>query len=251
MTYRWNIPDQRYFLQDLREAFTQQVLSAAAGQANALAEEATQWMRQNASWNDVDVWVKSQRGGPKKRRGPNDREDYRFFPAGNARRHLVAEVTRFTKEEMKWRTALDRQAAMENTEALESENRARARAGKKPLQRLQKKWLKPGAPEDKRLFLTITLKHGDENVVPYAIWLEIAHQGRYSILDKATYMFADKFANSIKRLRNLKQFQGANLPTRGLSDISGVDRLAEFSPKGTRIGSFEVAGPKFNYTRRK
>lgn len=53
----------------------------------------------------------------------------------------------------------------------------------------------------------VALKAGYSKNTSYAVWLEIANGGRYSILDRAMQKYADRLFNQVISIANLKQFR--------------------------------------------
>ena len=55
--------------------------------------------------------------------------------------------------------------------------------------------------QEPRLFGEITLAHGDH--IPYGIWLEVAHGGRWGIISRAVDFWGRRFMNDVQRIMRL------------------------------------------------
>lgn len=179
-------PD-RYFLVDLRDQYSRAIFQVANGTAEKYVPLITQWMRENAPWNDVDVYV----GGELK------------YKAGNARKYLKAWINRYSPEQKKFFEAKERQAQQVDKETLEYLNKDRYSKGQIPLSKLPTRkmqprdWMPSSAP-----IVSLTAGHSNADRVPYGIWLELAHNGRYSIVRPTVDYWGPKLFKSIQILIN-------------------------------------------------
>lgn len=245
MPVTWSV--QPYaFLKELRKQYTRVLVLGTRNESAAMAAEAQQWMRQNAPWQDKDIY----RG-----RGKNKKL---IYPAGTARRGLVAFVredeseTQIYKElmaEAKNTDSLlldqmnqdvkDRRELVKRTARFYKEehvtiqrtsygmstvvthpSRRAVRYYQNRLKSMQRYKTRSAVPKgrsavsalEKRkagIFgpvVEVVMQHNRD--LRYAIWLEIANQGRYSIISKALDYWGPKFMARIKRISTLKQYQG-------------------------------------------
>lgn len=58
------------------------------------------------------------------------------------------------------------------------------------------------------MIVTLLFRHGSEKIVPYAVWLEVANQGRFGIISRATEYWGRRLIGRIKSNLNLVQFRG-------------------------------------------
>lgn len=212
----WDTPIEHYFLYDLRENYTQFVMATGSRVAEARAREATQWMRENAPWKDrtVEERVKARTPDPY---GPN------------ARQSLIAYVGEAgTAEERRMHGIDVRTAQRADKRALGALNRARKKAGQVALASLPKNMRTAITPLPARgPIAEVHFEHGDRRRIPYAIWLEIAHGGKYSILAPAVSYWGAKMMSDIQRIINLGHLSGA-----------------EYTLGPERMGPDFVRGPK-------
>lgn len=240
--FSWDVQPFQ-FMKDLKENYTQTVMQATQARSQTIAEEATRWMRQNASWQDTDV----TRG-----REPNKET---IYPAGTARKGLRAYVMRFQEDTTSETAArveavkkdqlrLDelQKEARERREPLQAQ-RTRARLGTKERKEGDKVLL-PYAPpnpvEERRLskrlkqrqyrkptrvpkgqsavkafekgeagrrIPLVEVKFTHNTDLPYVIWLEIAKQGRYAIISRAIAQFRGVLFREISQIAKLKQYR--------------------------------------------
>lgn len=182
--------------------------------ASKRAEDATQWMRENAPWNDRTEQERAKRGLP---------------PHPNARESLRAYVVESGSDaENKQFRADVRAANKANERALNALNRQRGKQGLG-----QRKTLpsanRTAVPQKSRFPVAeVRFEHGDRRRVPYAIWLEIAHGGRYSILAPAVTYWGNVMMKDIQNIMNLPNFSAT---------LGAVDTSADVlrGPKGSSL----------------
>lgn len=228
MPFQWNVQPYQ-FLQELRAEYTTTTMVVARGAAEQVAAEATQWMKDNAPWTDR---------------------------TGQARAGLQAFV-RANRDESATYSALESEARnkdallLDELNAIIRERRERARtrvvtlktignvAGARQLQKnirnqrqyrnlrtvpvgrsavraLQTQWRGTRAP-----LVDVVFRHRPG--LRYAIWLEIANQGRYAIISRAIDYWGPRIMNRIRSLHNLVQYRDKI----SLSDIQTPQGLNE------------------------
>ena len=145
-------------------------------------------MKQNAPWED---------------RTPAERAAAGQGNLKGARHHLNVTVNRHKAEDVKMAAARHRMADLRDAENLAYHNKMREAEGKVPWSRLP---LAKREPRDfalkKKSIVTIRASHGARNQVPYAIWLELGNNGRYSIIGPTIDYWGPKFFRSIQILIN-------------------------------------------------
>lgn len=200
MSFKWNIPPGKWTIESLRAEVLDQVFYTVNSSADKLAVEAEQWMKDNAPWKDVEVRRRSQRAKTVRLRPGQDPYEI-VFPAGNARKHLRVYVERESQEQLRLNKATNREAARRDAIALAELNKKRGYRQQVPLSRLPKEMRAERAPKYNHPLARIIFTHGSRQRVPYAVWLELAHQGRFSIIDKATYYWGAKIMTRLKQAR--------------------------------------------------
>lgn len=202
LRYRRILPDPEYTysFQSLRSFYTQALFTAAKGTADKTAAEMEKWMKDNAPWRDRPaMFIPSQMGGWIKK------------PAANARKHLRAYAQWSAQQDWKVYQAAVRDAKKENAKYLKDVNKQRAKGNLIPLARLPDEYsvfIPKPASTVKGPTITILAEHGRRADVPYAVWLEIANGGRFSILGPAIEKFAPKFMRATQMLVNSGKIQG-------------------------------------------
>ena len=209
-----DLKDMNLTILSLRDVYTSEIFETTVGTAQKKVNEIVAWMKDNAPWQDRPaLWIPSQRGG------------YYYKPAANARMHLRGWVDyNFRDQESKERLRkITAKANKANYERLRAINKAReefnnsarrleeGKRKKKPLKRL---------PADRRAYVPdpvaihrenqagdvqVTISHGDSRLVPYALWLEYAHGGRYNIIRKAMDHWHPKIMRGIQMAINAKR----------------------------------------------
>lgn len=246
MPFQWNVqPFEK--LSELRETYTQALISTTRYMAEGIAPEAEQWMKQTAPWKDVDIW----RG-----RGANKRI---VFPAGNARKHLRVDVVTNPSDEQLYAegfTAANRreQSLLKkiNTERSKKKQIAlkKVPTKKSPIAAFQKRF-----KVEKAFIVQLRFRHGPTNRVPYALWLEIANQGRYGIISKAIDYWSSRLMNDIRSMVNLKQFQKTDLSsvvTKHQPTAEDFQRYVEREiAAGENYSPFDPARHRENVLRRR
>lgn len=258
----WNVQPYRW-LNELRSNYTEYVMYTSRKTADEVAIEATQWMRDNAPWRDRDI----TRG-----RGKNK---VVVVKAGTARRLLKAEVLVSEEEKLAYDQGLDA-ARKQESKLLAKMNKERQQASyeerKINEQRVAQKFglkIEHNTPtstgrtatEIKALLLKRVPSHlspitafkkqfeKDRSFVAsirfsgtaqHQIWLEIAHQGRYSIIGRAVQHWKPKLTNRLRSTLNLKQF-------RGKGEIPASAYLTEQERFAETVRGWEFVNPGRTY----
>lgn len=178
--------------------YTSYVTVAVRKEATQLAGEATQWMKDNASWQD-------------------DTE--------RARAGLRAFVVGAKEEQRMYKSGL-RDAHQQDAQTLREMNRRRASSSDLSIRNAPRlKSLPSGTSAveafnrdfNKGQIPVVEIKFQHNPRISYPVWLEVANQGRYSIIDKAIAHFSPKMMRKVQRIANLPQSKGMNLYTPGIS----------------------------------
>lgn len=209
---QWNVNPYKY-LEQLRDAYQVAVVSAVRKGAYELAPEIETWMKENAPWHDRP---EAQR--VKENRGHHP----------HARATLKAEVIEpLTDLEVGIREGELTRARTKDIAALKNLNEQRKLQNRIPLKSLPKNVSSVAAvtaawkKKDPQVY-KIRMYYSNPEAVPYGIWLEIAHGGRYNILARATAYWGQKFENKIRsyaNLRNIGVTPLSNAPVR--SEVVG------------------------------
>lgn len=230
MGFQWNVQPYR-FLYELRERYTQTTFRASRKKAYEYAEQATDWMKQNAPWTDRTEAEREEEFLKDPHRVP--------YPLG-ARAGLRAVVNDIPGEHAAYKSGISaarkadratliqtnaaRKSALndfgkQTTTLVKSGQMSKAEGqrlytqAKKNYQPLKSLPMSSSAVgQFKKAFksqqtpvLTITFSHHPR--VWYAIWLEIAKGGRWGIINRATAHWGRKFYAEVRRLANLKQYR--------------------------------------------
>jgi hypothetical protein len=190
------------------------------------------WMKQNAPWTD---------------RTPEERAKAGQGNLKGARYHLRVTVNKgYGKEDEKLWQAKERQAQAEDKENLEYYNEQRRREGKIEWSALPRRkqmprdWMPTLKP-----IVTLTATHGDEIRVPYAVWLELGNNGRYSIIGPTIDYWGPKLMKSIQILINRGLVD--DVPKAVNPNPSGIQAIGD--PKA-RPGRTRTPGRRRSRTRR-
>lgn len=200
-----------------------------------MAEEITKWMQQNAPWQDRQVIVyRDSRGRRRKKKGGAARRnlrarnvlgqgeldqkidyEYALGAAREADRKRLRQINAERRKSATTRTSTDRQGnvttivggagAPRTVEEFKKIDLARVPQKESQVYALNKRF------EKERIIAThIRVSHGNRRLVPYAVWLEIANNGRYSIIGPTMDHWGPLLMRKAKRLANLKQFSEMN-----------------------------------------
>lgn len=249
----WNVQPYR-LLSELRQEYTQFTLATSRTEAEKLAGEAQEWMRENAPWKDR---TQEERDKARSRKG---------FPS--ARSQLRVRVLYDAQEQAAYKAGFS-QAARQDSQTIERVNRemysralqnlvtekgalgvprtqtqrkafvkqyegqtiSRLPKSQSAMHAFQQQWRKTRIP-----FVELRFEHGREDVIPYGIWLEIAHQGRYNIIKRSLDHWGPILMRRLQPLVNLKQFKGRGVAEtysrqRTNMAMSQEDKFANFVRK--------------------
>lgn len=232
MSMKWEIPPGVWTLTSLREKYTRAIFVGVSSRMEQYAIDITAWMKEHAPWNDTDVY---ENGSLR-------------FKAGNARRFLKAELggRPLNRADKLLIEAKERQANKTEQDMLDNLNATRP--GKIPLSKLpaDKRVPRPWLPK-KEIISTLLIHHGTTRTVPYAVWLEVGMNGRYSIIKPTIDHWGPKIMKGLQAMINLGRFDEKLLSTRYASStlVRGRGRI--------RYGNIELEkkrGDDRNRTKR-
>lgn len=196
MPFVWNVHPYE-FLYQAREAYTQAVVKATRGSAEAIAKEATVWMKENAPWTD------------RPDRPADVENDIPAFRGGAARRGLRAYVVKNKDEEIANEVGRT-QAKRADVKGLANINQVRKSVGQMRMNKLPKN-MSASTAFEKKLRSTRTalvdFRFTHNQKLRYPIYLEIANGGRYSIIAPALAYWTPIIMARIKSLANLVQYR--------------------------------------------
>lgn len=182
--YRW--------LYDQRDSYTQAILYTTRYHAIQNRDAAEKWMKETAPWKDRTIYYPAT--GPKKGQVK--------FKAGNARENLKVELFFQGDLATQYREGL----TLKQNEARIDAKRGKVKeAVKTATEAYDKKFLEYTSGDI--LAVELLFRHGSEKKVPYAIWLEVANNGKYAIISRAVEYWGRKMMSQIRSFLNLKQFR--------------------------------------------
>lgn len=249
MPFQWNVqPYQR--LSELREEYTQVMIAGTNRMLNQLAPEIEAWMKKEARWQDRTHAARDSlqarvvaynNEDAEYRSGLRDaaRQDASLLRQLNEgrRRGITYGTTTYTsKRTGETITTIDKNSA----------NRTPSQSALIPLKRLPSKLsavsaFKANQLPNKVLIGEIRLGYGDNpRAVPHAIWLEIANQGRYAIISRATEYWGSKLHGRLRQVAKLKQFEG--LITFG-DEVSAAETFSRYAAKEARLEGYTPHDP--------
>jgi hypothetical protein len=207
--FKWNVQPLE-FIKDLEAAYLKVVITGTRGKAEQRAAQATKWMRDNAPWTDRPAYLRRRRMVD----ADTKKVSYERITTPHARTALKAfiKLSDADKAENAQIKAASSQAYRNDRLKLKNLNATRKEAGKRLLKKLPIKESEV-AQYEKYLRSTrvplvdITFAHSNKNI-RYAIWLEVANQGRFSIIAPAIEYWGRILMNDIKQIANLKQYGG-------------------------------------------
>lgn len=209
MPFQWNV-DPKMWRYEMRETYRHAVFRTGSKVAAQRLPEATAWMRENAPWKDRTPEQRAKRG----------------YTGKNARQSLkaVTEEEFFsTPESRKEEAGRVRTARMQDERTFDNINALRRERGKQPYEsvdRLPASIRSKVAQKPKTgPVLTVYFRHG--KFLRYTLWLEVANQGRYSIIVPAIRHWGRIFMMDMQRLINLKHVKGQSA-----GEASGYDKMA-------------------------
>lgn len=197
----WDVQPYRW-LYEMRAVYTQTVIQATRNTSERFVAEATEWMKENASWTDrterARKGLKAYVVGGKSQ----SKEDAGLL--SSARREDRQSLSRMNQER-KARMEMDRiqQGAKFKPELKRYQPRSKLPKSRSAEVAFQK--------EQARRFPLVEIRFQHNMRLTYALWLEVANQQRFSIIGPAMAHFTPKFMLEIKRIANLKQYRESNL----------------------------------------
>lgn len=228
MPFVWNVQPYQT-LKELRDNYLNFVITATRKDARSLAEEAEEWMRQNAPWQDRPDDVRTAH----ERREGHAREGLRVTVVGGReeetedKRQLgIAE-----KDDAKLLKELNESRRSQYLSALTGIQRAK-KAGKisgiqdlsfparmqlgklgKPMKKLPRSQSNVARVEklQAQRFPLVQVNFRQNPRLRYTIFLELGMGGRYAIIGPALDYWGPRFMRNVQRIANLKQYQSANL----------------------------------------
>jgi hypothetical protein len=190
MPTTWNVQPYQ-FLSELRYSYIQAMALTTRKEAMSLAKEAEAWMKENAPWKDE---------------------------TGRARKGLRARVQNpLTTEQQHWYGSEKRKAIAKDILTKGKLNAARKAKGQIKLAKVPARQSAVAAinKELNRLIgPVVTIRFSQTDRLKYTLWLEIANQGRFSILRPALDRFGPQMMTKVRRIANLKQFKTMDLRAR-------------------------------------
>ena len=213
MPFQWNV--QPYDLIDeMRAEYTQVILAGTNKMLNQLAPEVEQWMKDNAPWQDRSHNARDSL----RARVLSDETEAATYASGLAKAR-AEDAKKLKKLNAERRGAAGSQTITvgrgddaRTTQTLGS-LRTGGAAAKIALKRVPSHLssvvaYKAGYKPEKVLIGQIKLSYGgDRNQVPYAVWLEVANQGRYAIIARAIDYWGGIFIQRLRQVARLKQFR--------------------------------------------
>lgn len=215
MSFQWDVQPYRW-LYELRAHYTSAVVTTMKTSAQNKAEEAEQWMKDHAPWEDRSITLRQKLGFTGKNARQSlfvrvvvDEAQQKAYEAGlsvakKADRKLLTQLNRERRGEAARRTV---KGTVVQGVGVRTESQFKAIALKKVPTHLsnvvafEKKFYKESAP-----VVQLEFSHGRN--IPYAIWLEIARNGRYAIIARALEYWGNKFMAEIRSRVNLVQYRG-------------------------------------------
>lgn len=257
-SFKWDVQPYRW-LYELRDAYTRGVAFTTKKGAEEMAAEATAWMKSNAPWKD-DTGVARDSLLAFVEEGPQMATVMAPDPVGFAKAksmdaQLLSQLNTERQAEALSRSMATAERTIEKfnlsgEEAREMRERVRgtrvipmasvpaehshvaafrrAEASRASQAQAQSSFLV-------KIIFTYNLSQED---YPYIIWLEIANGGRFSILGPAYAYWSKKWLIRLKRIANLKNFQGTfDVPSAPemLTNAAGV--FARHAEQGRRDAS--------------
>ena len=199
-SFQWNV--QPYAkVSELANRYTQTIMSTTIYRAQSRATEAQAWMRSNAPWIDrTSIERRVARDYGQK------------FGERNARESLTVRAN-VNPNEVRKQEAARTKGIRADIKSLKTENinrEARGLAPRAAVPRYRSAALEAGREIIRVNGPIVELKFEykydpAEYNVPYAVWLEIAHGGRWGIISKAINHWSPILVNDLKQLANLKQ----------------------------------------------
>lgn len=202
--FKWDVYPYQY-VTELVNRYTNVVMSTTIGKAKERSVEAAEWMRSNAPWQDRTPAMRAlaAKYGAK-------------IPGRHARQALYVRINTDPNVERHYQ-GVRREAYRQDATALKTENIRRASLNEnRPPSRQLKPWSSLPKSQSRVAkvgreirvmrgpIVELRFSHGKD--IWYGVWLEIAKQGRYSIIDKAIAHWSPILMNDIKQIANLVQF---------------------------------------------
>lgn len=213
MSFEWS--DQPYrWLYEKRDNYTQAIIGTTRYHAIQVREEGEAWMKEHAPWKDKNIYE----------------GDRLRFRAGNAREHLAVEL-RFTGE-------VSKELAMRLEVGQAAARYEAPRGGKRAAVAARTAEITKAFVAKQELIVELLFRHGSEKEVPYAIWLEVAHGGRYGIISRATEYWGRKMLGRIHSFMNLKQFRKEV----GVQPVTHAEAFKEYMAGGVTSTGQPIRG---------
>lgn len=207
MSVTWDVNPYEKISQ-LVAAYTNATVISTVNSSEKVAKEAEAWMKKNAIWRDRTIqqrkivwyWAKSRNLQPQRFVKPD---------FTGARENLKAFVVTDHRE-LESRRADIRKAIKADQRTLKNINWERSKEGKAPRSKLYS--TQSAEAEVRKLHRSLKSPIAEvvfthDPKVPYAIWLEIAFNGRYAIIPKTIAHWEPKLLNRIRSNLNLVQFR--------------------------------------------
>lgn len=236
MALEWNVqPYQR--LSEMRDAYTQVLLAGTTSMIEQLAPEIEQWMKDNKTWTDRSYRARDSLEA----RVESDVSGAQAYKSGLAEANrrdnaLLQELNRGRRQGIVYETETyvsPRTGEKITSIAKNQATRTPGQSALVPLKRVPKAqshvaMFKASFKTEKLLIGNIHLSYGDRPP-HYALWLEVANQGRYSIITRARDHWGETLRKRLQRVANLVQFQKYNI-TFG-EEVSPEAQFREFIAK--------------------
>lgn len=215
MPLTWDVQPYRY-LNELRNAYALSIFSATRKHAGKYARDIEKWMKQNAPWQDRTVEERINaylsRAGKRMEHFSGSTGPVPPHYMRGARAGLKAVIV-ISKQEQditaQYRVAMSRAPALKDY-WMKNTNADREARGLRRYKRMPKsKDFAAAARRELRSkrppLLKIQINHEED--LHYAIWLEIAHGGRYNIIKRTLEHWLPKIMADIRGFANLKQYR--------------------------------------------
>lgn len=223
MPITWNVQPYRW-LYELRYQYTQAVIVTSRYELDEIAQEAQSWMKQNAPWKDRSQAerdkARSREGFPSARSQlrvrvlRNEAEDIAYKQGRSAAERKDATLLQRLNRERSAAATAERLASGPGPTSLVNRTKTQiARAGTYiPLRSVPSKMSAVAAFEKEWKGIRspigqLRFEHGRADIIPYAIWLEIAHQGRFNIIARSIEHWGPILMRRLTRIANFKQFK--------------------------------------------
>lgn len=212
MAFQWNVQPYRW-LSELRTEYTQTVMAATHKRAETIAAEATQWMQDNAPWQDRTGRARAGlRAFVIRNQEENKTYQRLLVEARNQDAMLLDEINQGIRQHredayqriVSLRSVGDRAGARRLRRNIRSQvqyqRRTSVPVGRSAVRAFEREWRGMRAP-----LVQVRFTHNQN--LRYVIWLEIANQGRFAIISRAIDYWSPKLMGEIRKIANLKQYR--------------------------------------------